>query len=442
MNSPLDAATEPAAATTPSSASLADAPSITVAIGTPIADDGEGMRAALKWSARGRGWTSPRPSVGCVLVNNGVVIGGGHTQPGNGNPHAEITAIRAAQQANLDTRGATAYVTLEPCSHFGTTPPCTDALIEARIARAVCGVRDPNPAVNGRGYELLRAAKIEVVEDFLQAECARAQDDFLKSITTQRPLVTLKLAASLDGKIATQSGESQWITNATSRRRAHQMRHQHDAVLVGIETVLADDPQLSVRLEGRWKQPARIVLDSTGRLPLDARLLHSPENPSHQRQRSDEEAAVRDDKKSATEGAARMSTHAATQSPPRIFIATTEAMPQSKRDELQARGAIVLVLPSTENRVSLPELWRALGEAGVCSVLIEGGAHVAGAALESGTVDKIAMFVAPRVLGSGGRSAIEGANVLHLADAALLHDVTTENLNGDTLITGYFTKLY
>ncbi|RYG67219.1 bifunctional diaminohydroxyphosphoribosylaminopyrimidine deaminase/5-amino-6-(5-phosphoribosylamino)uracil reductase RibD, partial [bacterium] len=230
------------------------------------------MRAALEWSWRGKGWTSPRPSVGAVLVRDGVILGGGHTQPGDGQPHAEVMALRQAREKGLDLVGATAYVTLEPCSHWGTTPPCCDALIEAGVKRVVIGVLDPNPLVSGRGVERMEAADIEVVQGVLEAECYRAQDDFLHYIVEGTPFVTLKAGISLDGKIALPSGQSKWITNSTSRDRAHLLRHHADAILVGIDTVLADDPSLSVRRETRSKQPARVVLDSQGRLPLDAKI--------------------------------------------------------------------------------------------------------------------------------------------------------------------------
>jgi diaminohydroxyphosphoribosylaminopyrimidine deaminase/5-amino-6-(5-phosphoribosylamino)uracil reductase len=370
-----------------------------------VQDDAAGMRAALRWSHSGRGWTSPRPSVGCVLVRDGVVIGGGHTQPGDGNPHAEVMALRAAREGGLSAEGATAYVTLEPCSHWRTTPPCTDALIAAGIRRVVCGVRDPNPCVDGQGFEKLRAAGIEVVENFMVQECARAQDAFLKHIATALPLITLKGAVSLDGQIATGSGQSQWISNEASRRRAHELRHEHDAVLVGIETVLADDAQLSVRLDGRWKQPARVILDSSGRIPQDAKVLQHDDAST------------------------------------RVFVATTQAMPQDKREALRERGAVVLQTESREGRVDLAQLWKQLYEHNVFSVLIEGGARVAGAALASGTVDKVMFFVAPILIGQG-RSALEGWSVEELGAAPRLHNVWTERFGDDTLIGGYLTKLY
>jgi diaminohydroxyphosphoribosylaminopyrimidine deaminase/5-amino-6-(5-phosphoribosylamino)uracil reductase len=357
------------------------------------------MRVAMEWSRRGLGWTSPRPSVGCAIVRDEKLIGAGHTTPGDGNPHAEIVALNKAREAGESTRGATAYVTLEPCSHYATTPPCTRALIEAGVARVVAGVRDPNPAVDGRGYGQLRAAGIEVVEGFLGEECARLHEQFLKHIVRHAPFVTLKIAASLDGKIALQSGESQWITGEAARRRAHVLRHEHDAVLVGIETVLQDDPQLNVRLEGTWKQPARVVLDSRGRLPLKSKLARDTSTP--------------------------------------LFVATTEAMPPATREALVARGAKVLVLPHDENGVILQELMDKLYQLGVCSVLIEGGARVASSALHAGVVDKVTWFVAPLLIGQG-REALGEYSVEKLADAPRLRDVQVERLGEDILVSGYW----
>lgn len=365
-----------------------------------IRSDEDGMRAALEQSARGRGFTSPRPSVGCVLVRNGEIIGGGHTQPGDGNPHAEVMALRDAAARAASTRGATAYVTLEPCSHFRTTPPCTNSLIEAEIARVVCGIRDPNPEIDGRGYAQLRAAGVEVVEEFMRDECFRAQDDFLFHIVHKRPLVTLKSAVSLDGKIAMQSGESKWISGAESRRRAHLLRHENDAVLVGIETVLHDDPQLDARLPGTPKQPLRIVLDSRGRIPLSARVLALDES-----------------------GAAR------------AIIVTTAQMPPDKRAALEKLGARVLACGA--EKVDLPRLWPLLYELGICSVLIEGGTRVAGASLQSGGVGKMIFFVAPIVLGENARAAVAGFDAENLGSAPRLHRVKIETCGGDAMISGY-----
>jgi diaminohydroxyphosphoribosylaminopyrimidine deaminase/5-amino-6-(5-phosphoribosylamino)uracil reductase len=357
------------------------------------------MRAALEWNRRGRGWTSPRPCVGCVLVRDGRIIGGGHTQPGHGQPHAEVMALHAARAAGESTVGATAYVTLEPCCHFGTTPPCTRALLHAGIARVVGGIEDPNPAVAGRGYQELRDGGLEVVVGVLADECFRAQDDFLKYIVTQTPFVTLKIATSLDGKIALPAGESQWITGHVARQAAHRLRHEHDAVLVGIETVLADNPQLNVRLEGEWKQPARIVLDSRGRTPLHSRLLHD-----------------------------------AQQVP--VYIATTEAMPGATEGALREAGAHVLRLPARQGRVEWKVLLAQLYQSGICSVLIEGGAQVAGSALASGVVDKIVWFVAPKLIGAG-REALAGFTLPNLAAAPRLDKVLWEAMGDDLMVSGY-----
>lgn len=367
-------------------------------------EDERWMREALKYSQAGLGWTSPRPAVGCVIVREGRVLGGGHTSPGSGNPHAEINALNQARANGEETRGATAYVTLEPCSHFATTPPCSQALIKAGITRVVAGVRDPNPEVDGRGYEQLREAGVEVVEGCLQQECARIHDQFLKHIVYHTPFVTLKAATSLDGKIALPSGESKWITSRESRRRGHLLRHEHDAVLVGIETVLSDDPRLNVRLEGyqdnQWKQPAKVVLDSRGRFPSHAALLGGVEEAP-------------------------------------LYIATTEAMPQEKRKELEKRGAKVLLCPSSHGRVHLSELLKTLYQHEIYSVLIEGGARVASSMLQENLVDKLMWFMAPILIGKG-REALGDYTLSRLAGAPRLRDVQTERIGDEILWSGYF----
>ena len=231
------------------------------------------MRAALQWAALGKGWNSPRPSVGCVLVANGQIIGGGHTQSGDGNPHAEVMAMRAARENYPHLiKGATAYVTLEPCSHWGTTPPCCDLLIKEEVARVVVGVCDPNPLVSGCGFERMRAAGIEVESGVLERECRRAHDDFLKHIVAKRPFVTLKCAVSLDGKIALSKRriEMDFQRKIAPTYPYFAPRARRDSEELG--RFWPDDPQLTVRLDGHWKQPARVILDSKGRIPLNARL--------------------------------------------------------------------------------------------------------------------------------------------------------------------------
>jgi diaminohydroxyphosphoribosylaminopyrimidine deaminase/5-amino-6-(5-phosphoribosylamino)uracil reductase len=362
-----------------------------------LTDDEKWMRAALDWSWRGKGWTSPRPSVGAVLVRDGALLGGGHTQPGDGQPHAEVMALRQTRENGHDPRGATAYVTLEPCSHWGTTPPCCDALIEAGVRRVAIGVHDPNPLVSGRGVERMRAAGIEVVEGVLAQECRRSQDAFLHSIVEKTPFVTLKAGLSLDGKIALNSGQSKWITNARSRERAHLLRHHNDAVLVGIETVLADDPSLSVRLDGHFKQPARIVLDSQGRLPLDAKIWNEA---------------------------------------PQLIVATSTASPE-RIEKLTDNGATVLEMEAdSSGRIAWKPLLDALFQRGLSSILIEGGSRVAGSALGAAVVGKVAFFVAPLLIGEG-KPALGGFEIEDLGLAPRLRDVHTENLDGDVLVEGY-----
>lgn len=363
-------------------------------------NDRHWMECALEMGAQGKGWNSPRPSVGCVLVRDGKIIGSGHTQRGDGQPHAEIMAIRDAAARQESAFGATAYVTLEPCSHYATTPPCTGKLIEAGVARVVAGVRDPNPAVNGRGYQQLQEAGIEVVQNFMARECARHHEHFLKHISTSMPFVTLKSAVSLDGKIALNDGSSQWISGPASRQRAHFLRHCHDAVLVGAATAMADNPHLSVRLEGNHQQPARVVLDGRGVISADLQLFDK-----------------------------------STFNVP-VYVATTAQMSEPKQKELEQRGAKVLSLPEKNGHVDLTALLRELYAQGICSVLVEGGAHLSGALLHEQLVDKVVCYVAPLIVGEG-MSWAEGLKVDSLNDALRLQDVQTACAGEDVEFCGY-----
>lgn len=359
------------------------------------------MREALKWSWRGKGWTSPRPSVGCVLVRDGRIIGGGHTEKGNGRPHAEVVALREANRHG-NARGATAYVTLEPCSHYATTPPCSAALIDNGIKRVVAGVLDPNPAVAGRGFRMMREAGIEVVEGVLSAECARAMDEFLFFIGRKTPFVCLKSAVSLDGKIALPSGESKWITGPLARAQAHKLRHYADAVLVGIETVLQDDPNLSVRLDEPATQPHRIVLDSHARLPLNARIWEDA---------------------------------------PALLVAVAPEAPHARIEALQSRGATVIECQrDADGHLAWQPLLEDLGRREIMSLLIEGGARVAGSALRAGIVDKVAWFVAPLLMGQG-KSALGDFEVERLREAPRLSLVETRAVGTDVLVEGYLKPI-
>ena len=361
------------------------------------------MRLAVAEAQNNRGWSSPRPCVGCVVVRDGKLLGSGHTQVGNGTPHAEIMAIRAAWRANPihGARGATVYTTLEPCSHFGTTPPCCDALVREDVARVVVGVEDPDARVSGRGFRRLRAAGIIVDEGILARESFRAMDDFLFHAAQSRPFVTLKGAVTLDGKWALNNGESKWITNAESREYAQKLRHQHDAILVGIETVLRDDPQLSARPTDVYKQPIRVILDSQARLSLHAKLWTDAPGVD-------------------------------------VFVDETH-VDESRTHALTERGARVhRVSTNARGELDWNSILRALWNSGIYSVLVEGGARVAGSALEAGVVNKVAWFIAPKLMGAGRalELPIRGA----MSEIETLRDVRSQNLGGDVLVEGYFAS--
>ncbi len=360
-------------------------------------NDEKWMRAAIEVALQGKGWTSPRPSVGCVLVRDDEIIGAGHTQPGDGHPHAEVMAIRESWRRDnvRGTRGATAYTTLEPCAHWGTTPPCCDLLIREGITRVVVGVVDPDPRVAGRGLKRMSEAGLEIEVGVLTDECFASLDEFLYSVVGKRPFVTLKSALSLDGNIALDNGASKWITGSLARARAHQLRHFHDAILVGIGTVLSDDPKLSVRLDGEAKQPTRIVLDGGARTPLNAKLW-------------DEAPAV-------------------------IIVCRADA-PAENLKPLEARGAKVWPLADNWDAL-MQQLWRD----GIYSVLIEGGARVAASAFEAGVIDKVALFIAPILMGDGQR-LLSGIKFDAMNNVSRLERVCVSRFGVDTLIEGYLRE--
>jgi diaminohydroxyphosphoribosylaminopyrimidine deaminase/5-amino-6-(5-phosphoribosylamino)uracil reductase len=339
-------------------------------------DDLLHMRAALALARRGLGNAWPNPAVGCVLVKDGRVIGRGWTQPG-GRPHAETEALRRAGDA---ARGATAYVTLEPCSHHGRTPPCCEALAEAGIARVVMAMRDPDPRVNGRGLAMLRGAGIAVEEGLLEAEARALNAGFFRRIQAGMPVVTLKLASTLDGRIATASGESRWITGEAARREVHALRARHDAILVGSGTVLADDPDLTCRIPGMERVPMlRVVADGRLRTPPNARLVQSA-------------------------GVAP------------VLVITAPGHPPAAQAPFIAAGADIITAPAhAGGGLDLPSLLRALGRRGVTRVLAEGGAGLAAALLRQGLVDRLVWFHAPAVMGGDGHPAIEGLRLAALS---------------------------
>jgi diaminohydroxyphosphoribosylaminopyrimidine deaminase/5-amino-6-(5-phosphoribosylamino)uracil reductase len=355
------------------------------------------MHLALDLARQGEGWTRPNPIVGAVVVKDGEIIGKGYHHR-FGGPHAEVFAL---EEAGEEARGATMYVTLEPCSHYGKTPPCADRIIKAGISRVVIACRDPNPLVNGRGIEKLRAAGIEVKEGVREQEAHKANEIFFKFITTGIPFVQLKLAMSLDGKIATRTRDSKWITGEEARKEVHRLRRKFASVLVGANTVIADDPHLTVRyVEG--KNPVRIVLDGQGRIPLAATLLHE-------------------------EG--------------RTIVATA-TMPSEREKSLVSLGAEVWRIPGKEGKVDLHQLLQRLGEEKLDSLLSEGGGETAAAFLEADLVDKVSFFIAPIII--GGRDAvpaISGAGVAQVADALRLRDTEVTKVGEDFLLTGYPTVM-
>jgi diaminohydroxyphosphoribosylaminopyrimidine deaminase/5-amino-6-(5-phosphoribosylamino)uracil reductase len=351
------------------------------------------MRAALALARRGLGNTWPNPAVGCVIVREGRVVGRGWTQPG-GRPHAETEALRRAGEA---ARGATAYVTLEPCSHWGRTPPCCNALIAAGVARVVVAMRDPDPRVDGRGFAGLRAAGIEVDEGLLEAEAQAINAGFARRIRAGRPFVTLKLATTLDGRIATASGESRWITGAAARREAHALRARHDAVLVGSGTVLTDDPDLTCRLPGAAHAPGlRVVADGRLRTPPSSRLVATArEHPT--------------------------------------LIVTVPGHPPAALAAYQEAGAEVIKVARDKAGLKLVALLGALAERGVTRVLAEGGAGIAAALLREGLVDRLAWFHAPGVMGGDGLPAADPLPVGVLSAMPRFRRVASRPLGPDWL---------
>jgi diaminohydroxyphosphoribosylaminopyrimidine deaminase / 5-amino-6-(5-phosphoribosylamino)uracil reductase len=353
------------------------------------------MRAALVLAQRGLGNVWPNPAVGCVLVRDGRVVGRGWTGRG-GRPHAETEALR---RAGRRARGATAYVSLEPCSHQGLTPPCAEALIAARIRRVVAAVEDPDPRVSGSGIARLRAAGLAVDVGLCAAPAAEINAGFFSRVRRGRPLVTLKLATTLDGRIAMPSGESRWITGPAARGRAHLLRARHDAVMVGIGTVLADDPELTCRLPGLGdRSPVRVVVDRQLRLPNTARLV-------------------------AESGAKP------------TWIATSHPADPGRRRSLQDRGVEMIDVAADEKGLDLAALLAALGDRGITRLLLEGGARLAAAFLKARLVDRVAWFHAPVLIGGDGVPAVAALDLGGLAEAPTFERLALETVGADLLTT-------
>lgn len=357
------------------------------------------MRQALRLAGRGLGRTSPNPAVGAVIVRKGKVIAAGYHHRA-GEAHAEINALAALK--GRAHPGDTLYVTLEPCNHHGRTPPCTAAILERGIKRVVVGMRDPNPHVAGGGCEALAAGGVEVKTGLLEEECRRLNEAYIKFVTTGRPFVIAKAAMTLDGWTATSTGHSKWITNEASRRFVHRLRDRVDAVMVGIETVLADDPALNTRLKGKeGKSPIRIVLDTKLRTPRRARVLNHAD--------------------------ASMT-----------WIAVGDDVPARTLESRIADGVSFLPCPKRDGRIDLPALMDSLGNRSIVSLLLEGGSTVMGAMLRDRLVDKLYLFKAPKLLGGGdGIPMASGPGVKTMNESIGIRDLRIRRFGDDVLFEGY-----
>lgn len=362
------------------------------------------MKRAITLAENGKGRTSPNPYVGAVIVNEGKIVGEGFHQKA-GEPHAEIHALRAAQEK---AKGATLYVNLEPCCHSGRTPPCTDAILNAEIATVYIAHEDPNPKVAGKGIKILEKSGVETNVGYcgeLKRTAEKLNEIYIKYIRTGHPFVILKTAMSLDGKIATATGESQWITSPESRHFVHKIRDEVDAILVGIGTVISDDPALTTRLTDKeGKDATRIILDSHGRTPTDAKVINSESEAD-------------------------------------VIIAVTPNAPNKNIAALKEAGAEVLVIPEKDGQVCFKSLMTLLGDRGITSVLVEGGGKVNASALASGVVDKLMCFIAPKLIGGkDARGVFDGEGIKHLTEAPELEQLTVTQLERDLLIEGYLTN--
>jgi diaminohydroxyphosphoribosylaminopyrimidine deaminase / 5-amino-6-(5-phosphoribosylamino)uracil reductase len=359
------------------------------------------MERALELAKKGAGYTNPNPLVGAVIVKDGRIVGEGYHEV-YGSHHAEVNAFRNATE---DVKGATMYVTLEPCSHYGKTPPCAKAIVEKGIKKVIVALGDPNPEVAGRGIKILRDNGIEVVTGVLEEESRRLNEIFLKYITTKLPFCILKTAMTLDGKIAARTGDSKWITNEESRKYVHKLRHRVSSIMVGVGTIIQDDPLLNTRIqEESGSDPIRIVVDTSGRTPLEARVLNIKSNS-------------------------------------KTIIAVTELAPQEKLKEFERIGAEVIITPLMENRVDLKYLMKALGERKIDSVLLEGGSELNYSAMEAGIIDKVNAFIAPKFI--GGREAktpVGGLGRPLMKEALMLKDIEIHRFGDDIMIEGYIRE--
>lgn len=357
------------------------------------------MRLAMQLAGNAIGRTSPNPLVGAVIVKDNRVVGcGWHRKAGT--PHAEVHALN---QAGELAQGADVYVTLEPCAHYGKTPPCAKALVEAKVKNVYGGLLDVNPKVAGKGFKILEDAGIHVEYGFLQDELRKQNEVFFKWIEHKKPFVVLKAAMTLDGKIATATGQSKWITNETSRAYGYKLRDIYDGIMVGINTVIEDNPMLTARVDG-GKNPIRIVVDSSLKIDINANVVQ--------------------DKSAKT------------------IVATTDKADKDKILKLQAQNVDVIVVDKDENdKVDIEKLLNILGQQNICSILVEGGATLSGSFVAKKLVDKVYFFIAPKIIGGKeAKTPVAGTGILNLQEALALKDIQIEKLEEDILIIGRVDK--
>lgn len=359
------------------------------------------MKRAIKLAKKGIGYTNPNPLVGAVIVKNDKIIGEGFHEI-YGGPHAEVNAFNSAEE---DVEGATMYVTLEPCSHFGKTPPCANLIVEKGISKVIIGMKDPNSLVAGKGIEILKNSGIKVEMGILEEDIKKLNEIFIKFITTKKPFCILKTAMTLDGKIASVKGDSKWITNEESRTYVHKLRHQVSAIMVGVDTIIADNPKLTTRLvDKNGLDPIRIVVDTTGRTPLDSNVLN-------------------------------INSEAIT------IVATTNKIDSVKIKAIEAKGAKVIITPLKDGRVDLENLMIQLGELNIDSILLEGGSTLNFSAIDQGIVDKVIAFVSPKIIGGDqAKTPVGGKGIENMEDAVALENIDVSRFHEDIMIEGYVRK--
>ena len=353
------------------------------------------MELAIELAKKGEGKVNPNPMVGAVIVKNGIVIGEGYHEK-YGEEHAEVNAFKNLKEVS---EGATIYVTLEPCSHYGKTPPCVDKIIESKIKRVVIGMVDPNPLVAGKGINKLKMAGIEVKVGVLEDKCKRLNEIFIKYILTKKPYVVLKTAMSLDGKIATKNGESKWITSKKSRLQVHNLRNKFSAIMVGVNTVIKDNPELTCRIQN-GNDPIRIIVDSKLRIPIDSKILQNEDN--------------------------------------KTIVATTKRANINSMEELLKKNIKMLIIEEKNGQVDLSKLIKKLGELNIDSILLEGGSILNYSALEERIVDKAMIYISPKIIGGeSSKTPVGGKGIDRLNDAFKLKDIDINIVDEDILVEGY-----